>query len=61
MVIDDDPIINHHARSNMLIKFTNCKLAIDGILLEKNLWIDSTKGVIVDSQKIFPNELALLD
>ena len=37
----------------MLIKFTDCKLAIKGSLVERDLWIDSKKGVIVDPQKCF--------
>jgi N-acetylglucosamine-6-phosphate deacetylase len=45
----------------MLIKFTNCRLAINGTLVEKDLWIDSTKGVIVDSQKCFYDNLAMPD
>ena|SRR5271170_135924 len=45
----------------MLIKFTNCRLAINGVLVEKDLWIDSTKGVIVDPQKVFYDNLAMPD
>jgi len=37
----------------MLIKFTDCRLAVNGSLIEKDLWIDSKKGVIVDPQKCF--------
>ena len=37
----------------MLIKFTDCRLAINGTLIERDLWIDSKKGVIVDPQKCF--------
>ena len=37
----------------MLIKFTDCRLAVNGTLIEKDLWIDSKKGVIVDPQKCF--------
>jgi len=40
----------------MLIKFTNCKLTIDGTLKDQDLWIDSAKGVIVDAQKVFFDE-----
>ena len=40
----------------MLIKFTNCKLTIDGNLKEQDLWIDTVKGQIVDPQKVFYDE-----
>jgi len=40
----------------MLIKFTNCKLTIDGTLKDQDLWIDSAKGVIVNAQKVFYDE-----
>jgi len=43
----------------MLVKFTNCRLAVNGRLIERDLWIDSTKGVIVDPQKCFYDNLAL--
>jgi N-acetylglucosamine-6-phosphate deacetylase len=45
----------------MLIKFTNCRLSINGTLLEKDLWVDSTKGIIVDSQKIFYDNRSMPD
>jgi N-acetylglucosamine-6-phosphate deacetylase len=45
----------------MLIKFTNCRLAINGTLLEKDLWIDSTKGIIVDPQIVFYDNLGMPD
>ena len=45
----------------MLVKFTNCRLAIKGRLIEKDLWIDSTKGVILDPQKCFYDNLAMPD
>jgi N-acetylglucosamine-6-phosphate deacetylase len=45
----------------MLVKFTNCRLVINGTLVQKDLWIDSTKGVIVDSQKVFFDNLAMPD
>lgn len=45
----------------MLIKFTNCRLASNGTLVEKDLWIDSTRGVIVDPQKCFYDNLAMPD
>jgi N-acetylglucosamine-6-phosphate deacetylase len=47
--------------NNMLVKFTNCRLAVNGRLVEKDLWIDSTKGVIIDSQKCFYDDLAIPD
>jgi hypothetical protein len=45
----------------MLIKFTDCRLAVNGVLIEKDLWIDSTKGIIVDPQKVFYDDLAMPD
>jgi N-acetylglucosamine-6-phosphate deacetylase len=45
----------------MLIKFTNCRLAINGTLFERDLWVDSTKGVIIDPQKAFFDDLAMPD
>ncbi|KAI0079822.1 Metallo-dependent hydrolase [Panus rudis PR-1116 ss-1] len=40
--------------SNGLICFTNCLLPLeDGSLVEKDLWIDERRGVILDSQKTF--------
>lgn len=37
--------------SNSLICFTNCLLPQeDGSLIEKDLWIDETRGVILDAQ-----------
>jgi N-acetylglucosamine-6-phosphate deacetylase len=45
----------------MLIKFTNCRLAVDEELVEKDLWVDSTKGTIVDPQKVFYDDLAMPD
>ncbi|KZS86806.1 Metallo-dependent hydrolase [Sistotremastrum niveocremeum HHB9708] len=39
---------------NGLLCFTNCLLAMEnGSLVEKDLWIDTSKGIIVDSQKTF--------
>ncbi|EAS33390.3 N-acetylglucosamine-6-phosphate deacetylase [Coccidioides immitis RS] len=34
-------------------KFTNCRLAIDGKLIEKDLWIDSVSGKILQDQRAF--------
>ena len=45
----------------MLIKFTNCRLAVNGTLVEKDLWVDSAKGVIIDSQKCFYDHHAMPD
>ena len=45
----------------MLVKFTNCRLAVNGMLLEKDLWIDSTNGVIVDPQRCFYDNFARPD
>jgi len=45
----------------MLVKFTNCRVAVNGALVEKDLWIDSTKGVIVDPQKVFYEDRAMPD
>jgi N-acetylglucosamine-6-phosphate deacetylase len=45
----------------MLVKFTNCKLTLNGILVEKDLWIDSVKGVIVDPQTVFYDQLGMPD
>ena len=40
--------------SNGLICFTNCLLPQeDGALVEKDLWIDERRGVILDSQRTF--------
>ncbi|KAI0343492.1 Metallo-dependent hydrolase [Trametopsis cervina] len=40
--------------TNGLICFTNCLLPLeDGSLVEKDLWIDERRGVILDSQKTF--------
>ena len=37
--------------SNGLLCFTNCLLSQeDGCLVEKDLWIDTTRGVILDAQ-----------
>ncbi len=37
--------------SNGLICFTNCLLPLqDGSLVEKDLWIDERRGVVLDSQ-----------
>jgi hypothetical protein len=37
--------------TNGLVCFTNCFLALeDGSLVEKDLWIDERRGVILDSQ-----------
>ncbi|KAH9925925.1 Metallo-dependent hydrolase [Epithele typhae] len=42
------------ASSNGLICFTNCLLPQeDGALVEKDLWIDERRGVILDSQRTF--------
>ncbi|KAF9012527.1 Metallo-dependent hydrolase [Cyathus striatus] len=42
------------ASSNGLVCFTNCLLPQeDGNLLEKDLWIDERRGVILDAQKTF--------
>jgi N-acetylglucosamine-6-phosphate deacetylase len=43
----------------MLIKFTNCRLATDGELFEKDLWIDSGRGIIVDPQTCFYDKHAM--
>lgn len=45
----------------MLIKFTNCRLALNGELVPRDLWIDSVRGVIVDPQKCFYDDLAMAD
>jgi len=45
----------------MLVKFTNCRLASDGNLVEKDLWIDSARGIIVDPQTCFYDNLAAPD
>lgn len=40
--------------SNGLICFTNCLLPLeDGSLVEKDLWVDERRGVILDAQKSF--------
>ncbi|TRM69116.1 carbohydrate esterase family 9 protein [Schizophyllum amplum] len=40
--------------SNGLICFTNCLLPLeDGSIVERDLWIDERRGVIVDAQKTF--------
>jgi N-acetylglucosamine-6-phosphate deacetylase len=37
-----------------LVSFTNCYLALeDGSLHKQDLWIDSTRGIILDAQKTF--------
>ena len=36
----------------MLIKFTDCRLAINGKLIDQDLWIDSKNGIIVDPQTV---------
>ena len=39
---------------NGLVCFTNCLLPQeDGALVEKDLWIDERRGVILDSQRTF--------
>ena len=39
------------ASFNGLICFTNCLLAQeDGSLVEKDLWVDETQGLIIDAQ-----------
>jgi N-acetylglucosamine-6-phosphate deacetylase len=43
----------------MIIKFTNCRLATRGKLVQSDLWIDSTKGVIIDAQKAFYDACAM--
>ena len=45
----------------MLIKFTNCRLAVNGTLVYQDLWIDAIKGVIVDPQKVFYDYRAISD
>lgn len=46
---------------NGLSCFTNCLLAMeDGSLFEKDLWIDTTKGIIIDSQ-VRPLNFIFLD
>jgi N-acetylglucosamine-6-phosphate deacetylase len=45
----------------MLIKFTNCRLALNGQLVQRDLWIDTVRGVIVDPQKCFYDDLAMAD
>jgi N-acetylglucosamine-6-phosphate deacetylase len=45
----------------MLIKFTNSRLALNGELVPRDLWIDSVRGVIVDPQKCFYDDLAMAD
>ncbi|KIJ33086.1 carbohydrate esterase family 9 protein [Sphaerobolus stellatus SS14] len=40
--------------ANSLVCFTNCKLALeDGSIVQRDLWIDEEKGIIVDAQKTF--------
>lgn len=42
------------ASSNGLICFTNCLLPLeDGSLVERDLWIDERRGVILDAQRTF--------
>ncbi|PPQ63032.1 hypothetical protein CVT24_005978 [Panaeolus cyanescens] len=42
------------ASSNSLICFTNCLLPLeDGSLVERDLWVDETRGIILDAQKTF--------
>ncbi|KAF8633257.1 hypothetical protein AX17_004433 [Amanita inopinata Kibby_2008] len=42
------------ASSNGLVCFTNCLLPQeDGTLVEKDLWVDQRRGVILDAQKTF--------
>jgi N-acetylglucosamine-6-phosphate deacetylase len=42
------------ASSNGLICFTNCLLAQeDGGIVERDLWVDETQGLILDAQKAF--------
>ncbi|KAJ8076588.1 N-acetyl-glucosamine-6-phosphate deacetylase [Marasmius tenuissimus] len=39
---------------NGLVCFTNCSLPQeDGTLIQKDLWIDQRRGVILDAQKTF--------
>jgi N-acetylglucosamine-6-phosphate deacetylase len=45
----------------MLIKFTNCRLALNGSLVSQDLWIDTARGIIVDPQKCFYDNLAMAD
>ncbi|KAF8507798.1 Metallo-dependent hydrolase [Hysterangium stoloniferum] len=40
--------------SNALVCFTNCRLVLeDGSLVDRDLWIDEARGVILDAQKTF--------
>jgi len=40
--------------SNALVCFTNCRLALeDGSLVNRDLWIDQARGVILDAQNTF--------
>ncbi|KAI0919326.1 hypothetical protein AcV5_002277 [Taiwanofungus camphoratus] len=40
--------------SNGLICFTNCLLPLeDGNLVERDLWVDERRGVILDAQRTF--------
>jgi len=45
----------------MLVKFTNCRLALNGTLVSQDLWIDTARGIIVDPQKCFYDNLAMAD
>jgi N-acetylglucosamine-6-phosphate deacetylase len=61
-IVTGDMIVQPlHQDHTMLIKFTNCKLTLNGKLVEKDLWIDSAKGVIVDPQKVFYDQLGMPD
>lgn len=43
---------------NGLVCFTNCLLPQeDGSLIEKDLWIDERRGVILDSQVGFDHQI----
>lgn len=50
-LIVDMPVMTESESANGLICFTNCLLPQeDGSLIEKDLWIDERRGVILDAQ-----------
>jgi N-acetylglucosamine-6-phosphate deacetylase len=55
----DIPHYLNNRLSNMLIKFTNCRLAVNGKLIDQDLWIESKSGLIVDPQKVFYDQLGM--
>ena len=47
---------------NGLVCFTNCLLPLeDGKLVEKDLWIDERRGVVLDAQVRLPYALSQVD